>query len=118
MVNKVNNQLMPFTSFGGNCYNCTTTRRRVKRNAQRRRSSQRRSSRRRSSQRRSSSRGSRGSQRRSSRRRSSQRRSSRRRSSRRRRRNKMNGGFIRSGSRVLNWGDTCKNTGTSFNLEY
>ena len=108
MVNKVNNQLMPFTSFGGNCYNCTTTRRRVKRNAQRRRSSQRRSSRRRSSQRRSSSRGSRG----------SQRRSSRRRSSRRRRRNKMNGGFIRSGSRVLNWGDTCKNTGTSFNLEY
>ena len=111
MVNKVNNQLMSFTSFGGNCHNCSSSKSRLKNSRHRR--GKRHSRRRRRSSKRHSRRRRRSSKRHSRRRR---RHSSKRHNIHRSRR--MKGGFIRSGSRVLNWGDTCKNTGKPFNLEY
>ena len=89
MVLKVNNQLMPFSSFGG-------SRRRRRTRSRRRRSRSRRNV----------------SSKRSRTRRSRTRRRRRRSSSRRQR-----GGFIRAHSRVFNWGDKCQNTGKQFNLE-
>ena len=136
MVFKVNNQLMPFTFFGGNCKSCN--RRGSRRSIRRSRGSIRRSRRSRRSRvshrRRRSSRG---------------RRSSRvRRSSRGRRsihpksckckvckcktctkcrggckckachgQSGMKGGFIRAGSHVFNWGDKCPATQQPFKLE-